>query len=228
MKTCTRCGIEKAENEFYKSKNCKDGLYPKCKACKKELDQLNYIKNVDQKKEKARKRYEENKDEILEKNSKRREKNKERYAQITKLWYTNNKSRVLEYNRKWREKNRDQARKTQQNWQKKRLQKNPQLKVGRNVGSMIRNAIKDQKAGRRWEELVGYTLQDLTSHLESQFIPEMNWNNYGTYWHVDHKRPQSWFDQTDPEQFKKCWSLNNLQPLEASKNMSKRNKWEDR
>ena len=34
----------------------------------------------------------------------------------------------------------------------------------------------------------------LKSHLESQFTAEMNWDNYGSYWHIDHKVPISFFN----------------------------------
>lgn len=35
MKTCTKCGAEKPESEFYKSSQSKDGLYQACKECHK-------------------------------------------------------------------------------------------------------------------------------------------------------------------------------------------------
>jgi 5-methylcytosine-specific restriction endonuclease McrA len=69
--------------------------------------------------------------------------------------------------------------------------------------------------------------KDLIQHLESLFTSEMTWENYGTYWHVDHIKPQSLFVYTSmtDDEFKKCWSLSNLQPLEAKENIRKSNKW---
>jgi hypothetical protein len=65
-------------------------------------------------------------------------------------------------------------------------------------------------------KLLGCTGKQLADHLESKFTDGMSWENYGRGgWHVDHVRPISHFNftsQTSPE-FKKCWSLNNLQPL---------------
>jgi len=52
----------------------------------------------------------------------------------------------------------------------------------------------------------------------------MTWENYGE-WHVDHKLPLSSFtfkDMNDPE-FKRCWALENLQPMWGSENISKYN-----
>lgn len=94
------------------------------------------------------------------------------------------------------------------------------------MSAAIQHAIKAQKAGRKWEALVGYTVHDLMQHLEAQFKPGMNWENQGSYWHIDHIRPKSWFDQLDPAQFKACWALKNLQPLEAIENIKKGNRYE--
>jgi hypothetical protein len=46
------------------------------------------------------------------------------------------------------------------------------------------------KKGRKWEHLVGYTVEDLMAHLESLFVGGMNWENMGD-WHIDHKVPKS-------------------------------------
>jgi len=61
-------------------------------------------------------------------------------------------------------------------------------------------------------------------HLESLFLPGMNWENYGFYgWHIDHIIPvvKFRFETVDDPDFKKCWSLTNLQPLWAKDNYKK-------
>lgn len=95
-----------------------------------------------------------------------------------------------------------------------------------NISRKIRYCLKGKK-NNRWEILVGYTINDLKKHLESLFDEKMNWSNYGTYWHIDHKRPISSFNITDCncDDFKNCWSLNNLQPLEKTLNMKKSDKF---
>ena len=76
-------------------------------------------------------------------------------------------------------------------------------------------------------DVLGYSIQDLINHLESNFNDGMSWENYGSYWHVDHIKPASLFNykSSDCDEFKECWSLNNLQPLEAKKNLSKGNRY---
>jgi 5-methylcytosine-specific restriction endonuclease McrA len=74
--------------------------------------------------------------------------------------------------------------------------------------------------------LVGYTVNELINHLEKQFDGKMSWDNYGSYWDVDHRKPRSLFhyeNAEDPE-FKECWSLKNLQPLEHKENLRKGNR----
>jgi hypothetical protein len=90
------------------------------------------------------------------------------------------------------------------------------------MGYMVWYALHNNKGGHTWEDIVGYTLTDLQQHLESLFQPGMSWDNYGE-WHVDHIHPKSSFTFTsrdDPE-FRKCWALDNLQPLWAADNLAK-------
>ena len=53
----------------------------------------------------------------------------------------------------------------------------------------------------------------------------MTWQNYGK-WHIDHVIPKSLFNINGAKSkgFKKCWALENLQPLWADENLKKNNK----
>lgn len=84
-------------------------------------------------------------------------------------------------------------------------------------------ALKRAKSGQHWEALVPYNLQQLKEHLESQFDENMNWDNYGSYWEIDHIIPQNLFNITTVEdkEFQICWSLKNLRPLEKIANRSR-------
>jgi hypothetical protein len=97
--------------------------------------------------------------------------------------------------------------------------------LSKNLSRQIRKSIHKNKDGYHWEYLLGYTLQDLIIHLEKQFKDGMSWENMGL-WHVDHIKPVSSFSFNSYEdlEFKRCWSINNLQPLWALENMRKSNK----
>ena len=51
--------------------------------------------------------------------------------------------------------------------------------------------------------------------------PEMSWENYGSYWHVDHVQPCARFDFSNDEHRRKCFNWVNLAPLEAVENLKK-------
>lgn len=97
-----------------------------------------------------------------------------------------------------------------------------QRRVNSGMKSAVRRFINEHKQYRKWTELVGYSLDELVSHLESKFKQGMTWDNYGE-WHVDHIRPVSsfTFDSFNDDEFKRCWSIKNLQPLWAGENLSK-------
>ena len=109
----------------------------------------------------------------------------------------------------------------------KRQRLNPKVRLNNRLSTDIRTALKGKKAGRHWEALVGYTLQDLMVHLENLFDEKMNWENQGSYWQIDHVKPKSLFhyENAEDKEFKECWALSNLQPLEAMENILKSNKY---
>lgn len=78
------------------------------------------------------------------------------------------------------------------------------------------------KGGERTEALVGWTIAELRTHLERQFLPSMSWQNMGE-WHIDHIVPLSSFAITaaDCPELKRAWALTNLRPLWAKDNIKK-------
>lgn len=92
-----------------------------------------------------------------------------------------------------------------------------------NAWERIRNQFTKWRSGGRASSLIrtlGYTRQDLASHLEAQFSDGMSWANYGE-WHIDHIIPKNLFDPTSKRQLRECWSLDNLRPLWAKDNCSR-------
>ena len=111
-------------------------------------------------------------------------------------------------------------------WRKRhyqKLKKNPCFRLGNSMRAAFRHAMINKKTYSTFEVL-GYTVFDLMAHLEKLFQSGMSWGNYGKKgWEIDHIIPLAKFDYNsinDPE-FKKCWALENLQPLWASDNVRK-------
>lgn len=123
----------------------------------------------------------------------------------------------------WRENNRDLLR----GYDKKR-RTTLRGKLNDRMSVSIWQALRKNKNGYRWEVLVGYTIADLKTHLESLFRDGMSWDNMGK-WHIDHLVPKSRFhyETSESPEFKVCWSLANLQPMWKSDNLSKHAKTMD-
>ena len=101
-------------------------------------------------------------------------------------------------------------------------------KLRNNVSTAISNALNRSNGSKQGDSVMQYlpyTIEKLKAHLENLFEPWMTWENYGE-WHIDHIEPQSKlpYDSMKHPNFLKCWALENLQPLEAIKNMKKGNK----
>jgi hypothetical protein len=91
MKRCTKCGIKRDENEFYKSKSNVDGLHNSCKICWKLRRKEKYIEKREQVRIQCRKYYLANQEELkkrsrlyqkkerTQKTREYREKNPEKY-----------------------------------------------------------------------------------------------------------------------------------------------------
>jgi len=151
-----------------------------------------------------------------------------------KKWRKENIECLRNYEKNWRINNRDKKRESDRKYAKterkikRKLRRKIDLKyrLNSNMSSVISNCLKGKKAGKKWQDLVGYTLTDLMKHLESRFEPWMNWKNYGK-WHIDHIKPQSLFNYKTAEdkEFKECWALNNLQPMEKIANIKKGNRF---
>ena len=103
--------------------------------------------------------------------------------------------------------------------------KRPMLRIHARVSTMLRYSLGTIKAGRTWEDLVGYTREELIDHLEAQFQPGMTWNNMRE-WHIDHIIPRSAFQfvRISDKAFRDCWALANLRPLWAIENLKKGNR----
>lgn len=138
---------------------------------------------------------------------------KEQRKQYLIKYTVDNKDRIRQYQKQYRQLNANKIKEAD----RLRYKEN---KLNKSMSVWLHHALKESKAERHWEDLVPYNLCQLRQHLESQFTSEMNWDNYGTYWEIDHIIPQNLFKiKTEQDRdFQICWSLANLRPLEKSLN----------
>jgi len=159
----------------------------------------------------------------LNKDKKReyRELNKDKIKQYHEL----NKDKKREYSKQYYKLNKDKRKVQMKEYISKRYKMDPIYRLHeclrRRIILGIRNNSISCKKNNHTLELLGCSWQYARLHLEKQFKPEMTWDNYGTYWHVDHIIPVTFFHLEDKTELHLAFHYGNMQPLEASKNYSK-------
>ena len=160
--------------------------------------------------------------------------NKERRNKKAKEWYSKNKDVHQKNGKKWIKKNIDRVRQYRKDYaennrlkinkyHRDRIRDNVRLKIETNIGRLLNFSIKEKKLRKSLTEVMNYSIDDLIKHLESQFDNKTTWDNYGSYWHIDHIKPRNLFKYktTRDKEFKECWALENLRPLERIANLSR-------
>ena len=154
-------------------------------------------------------------------------KNNPEYIKKRKDYYNSIKdtTKLKEYKKKYRKEHLEQRRM----YMNERYANDIQYKLSRIVrGRLWKVVSREQKVGSAIHDL-GCTLEELKIYIENQFKEGMTWDNWKPDgWHLDHIKPLSKFDLTDPIQFKEAVHFTNLQPLWWNENLSKGNKidWE--
>ena len=227
--------------EYYQKNNEKRKEYLK------EYYQKNKERLREKKKEYLKEYYQKNKEKWKHKNKNKKEymkeyrkENKEKLNNYSKKYYEKNKEAMILKILKWREKNEEKVKERMRKYNKENREKfrnyykkrykeiyknNTQYKLGKILRNRLHHALKGNvKNGSAVHDL-GCTLEELKVYLENQFQEGMTWENWKhDGWHIDHIKPLSKFDLTDPVQFKEACHYTNLQPLWWNENLKKSNK----
>lgn len=127
--------------------------------------------------------------------------------------------------RKWKAANPAKAQAQETRRHARRRADSPQFALRRKISTTL-NAFLNGRVLRGPGLLeLGCTREQLKDHLETQFQPGMSWENYRLDgWWVDHLRPLSAYDLTDPAQLAAACHYTNLQPLWRADNIRKSNR----
>jgi len=243
-RTCTTCNILLTEETKVKNKkickSCNTMKYKEyvntkltekynsniertCNTCSIKLTPENQVKNrpgckscYNTKKKEYKKA---NKEKLAESSKLYYERNKENISEYYKNHYIQNKDTYMANNRKWREENRETINKKAN----ERFANNPIAKLKKVCRTRIYNVLKG-KSNDSTLKLIDCDPEFLLSWLQYNFKDSMNFENHGSFWHIDHVIPCSLFNLEDEEEISHCFRWTNLQPLEGSKNTSKQNK----
>jgi hypothetical protein len=195
--TCTKCGIEKSNGGFRTYSNGR--ISNTCKGCLNEMDKI--------RKKNLRKKHLEtaifkcslcNVDKTLNKFSKLKKNYKKKVCLECYPAFVKS------------EKNK---------WCANEHKSNMNYRIKKSLAARLRAVVNKETSTMSY---IGCPIQYLREWFESVFTPEMNWENYGDYWHIDHVIPVELFDLTDETEKRICWNWTNLAPLEKSTNCSKK------
>jgi hypothetical protein len=122
--------------------------------------------------------------------------NKVKHSKMVNDHYHNNK----DYYRQW---NRDKS------------ATDPLFRLRKSISALINHHLKKGKSQSSIDYL-GCTIQEYKAYLEPMFTPEMNWDNYGSYWEIDHIHPLAKGGS---------FYYTNTQPLTITENRTKSDKF---
>ena len=154
-------------------------------------------------------------------------KNKEKVLECARRYCENNRQKLREKNRIYYKNNNEKFRKSYNKYRKNKYKKDLKYNLNYRISCLMRKSLKKNKNGYHWEDLIGYTLNELIKHLKETMPSNYIWQDYleGKL-QIDHIIPIDVFNFTKPEHidFKRCWALINLRLLPKEENRNKSNK----
>jgi hypothetical protein len=201
----------------------------------REYQRQYHLRNYDP--DKAQQYREDNQERIKQYKKEYQQRNKEQIAKDRRQWYLNNQEQVKAKSKQYYQENKEYISQREKQYKQRNKQKINQYYHDRyhsdlqyKLSSLLRRRLEKvingkQKTGSAVHDL-GCTLSELIPYIEQQFTEGMSWDNWSIDgWHLDHIKPLSLFDLTDPEQYKQAAHYTNLQPLWAHDNLSKGNRY---
>lgn len=212
-KFCKGCNSEKNVSEFYVRRNRGNGLAGythKCISCLRKTNREYNKSEGDFDKSEYNKMY--------------REKHREKLNEYSKNWRINNVDKFKSGQKKYYKENKEEIIRRNYEYCKYKTSTDSLYKLRRGIRALILVSFRNQftTKSKKTIEILGCSFEEFKIHLESKFDDKMNWQNQGTYWHMDHIIPIS-----SAETEEDVYRLNhytNFQPLYWEDNLKKSNK----
>ena len=157
----------------------------------------------------------------------------EKVLRARKKYNTENAEKILISQKRYRDENRlalSARRKTKKSravknaYRKQKRIESPSYRLREMLRQRQYHAIAGkQKSGSAVQDM-GCTAQEACDYLESLFDEHMTWDNWGTYWHLDHIFPLAKANMEDRVEYLAVSNWRNLQPLEEKANIAKGDK----
>ncbi len=152
-----------------------------------------------------------------------REKNPDIIKNYNK-WYKNeNKEQIQKYNSEYNKLNRETIQLRQNVNSKKRREIDINYSISISCRNRLTKFISKTNRQSSTNELLSCDINFLKEWFQYRFDTNMTFDNYGSYWHIDHVLPCSIFELSNNEELNICFHWTNLQPMEALQNNIKKN-----
>lgn len=222
---CNTCNEEKDQSEFSKGRK-------QCKSCKIIYNKKYYLENQEKLRQDTKKYRIENKEAVNAHqrvyNKQYRIENKEKIAEKDKKYQAtdNGKKKGRERTAKYREVHKDRLAIERRADRKERYKTDPNYRIKHHCRNRLLDVLKGHaKKPAKTMEIMDCSIEQLKAWLEYNFDDNMNWDNMGPYWHIDHIKPCASFDfAKSKDDIYECFGWKNLRPCEGKENLSKGNK----
>ena len=234
MKICKICLIDKSLDQYSKSKSYADGYRSQCVPCRNEQRKKRYYKrNYLPDLTLEAKHCSKCQVMVLIENFYPCIRYKDGYANVciyckkhnSKDYYKKSsdkvKARTINY---YYSIGKVQRKPANRKRQKERISTEPLYKLKRRLRNRLYCALRNKgwTKNNHLNDYIGCDYSTLINHIGSKFTPEMNWENHGSVFEIDHIYPLS-LAKTEEEMYKLC-HYTNLQPLLIADNRKKGNK----
>lgn len=234
---CTKCKFTKTHDNFYKTGG-------ECKKCHSERAKLYREKNkgktknpdedfkcsvCDELKNGSEYRYASRRCNECEKAGCR--KYKKNHKEDIKIYNSKYKkehcAEMREYNYNYRIKKGDEFKEKRRNYINDYRKTNPSFKIAHLLRGRIRKLLIQKYRSTSTLCLLGCSFEQFKFWIDWQidnFKSELNWENHGKTWHLDHVIPCAKFNLEIKEEQEKCFNWSNYQPLTSTENLKKGDK----
>ena len=137
---------------------------------------------------------------------------KAKNKEVDKRYYQKNREERIMKNRAYELANKDKTRENHKLYMRKRRQ-DPKWRLKESIMALINFHL--LKKTKQTNEYLGCSYEEYFTYLEERFDGKMHWENYGSYWEIDHIHPLSKGGS---------FHFTNTQPMEVIENRKKSNK----
>jgi len=215
MRTCKHCGTI----EYIGLKN----TFNTCNKCDSLIRKNRYETNKNEILEKRKDYYCINKNHIIEQHKHYREENRETVKSTNRKHHSKHRSKRIEYLKKYRQENKQTLQHKKQIYVKNRKITHPEFNLKLVLRQRVRSLLKNKNIEKSstFNHLLGCSALEAKKYIESKFLPNMTWDNYGIDWHIDHFCPCAEFDFSNKRHQEVCFHYTNLVPTWKYDNLSK-------